>query len=554
MKPFAAIVTLFFGVALFAQDPFAIVLNTSQGLPSNTVYDMYHDKNGFIWFATGKGLCRYDGKNFENYYSSDLNSSAGSCIQEDQMGRIWYENFDGFLYYVDNGELKKFPQEESVGYKPFAIIDDVLFLVLPNKLVAYDVRDFSKKKTFPLKTSSIKLTCTGRKRFYLVSEGEIISFSKNLQKSTLYLSEEQSRKIEGTIPVFEKDKLYFVDKFSERIVLLENQKFTHHPHPLKDYFVQNVKFENGRLWACTTNGLHLLDLQKGNKKSYFRSYNVSSVLKDKNGFYWISTLDAGVLFVKNFNDIHFDLPDRPFSLISDEKEVYIGTQHDKIYKFNPENSNLKDIFSGEDNHYIQLLLKDKNALMAASGRFYAFSQTRKLSSVVAVKSVAAMGNGLYGIATSIGCGVFSLDDSNKLNAWKNHETDFFNLENSVCFNRLRAKSVTYHPRKNVLVFATNAGTQCYNTNRKWEVKLSNGNPFFAKQVVVYGEEILALGADGKIFFIRGNRAFPFAGFNFDYPCDEMSLHQGVLFFFCENGIYTFNGRRLKLVYQKIPEN
>jgi ligand-binding sensor domain-containing protein len=37
------------------------------GLPSRLVYDAIQDKDGFMWFATANGLCRYDGNNFKTY-------------------------------------------------------------------------------------------------------------------------------------------------------------------------------------------------------------------------------------------------------------------------------------------------------------------------------------------------------------------------------------------------------------------------------------------------------------------------------------------------------
>ena len=38
--------------------------NTINGLCHYAVYSIAQDKHGFIWFATGKGLCRYDGFRF----------------------------------------------------------------------------------------------------------------------------------------------------------------------------------------------------------------------------------------------------------------------------------------------------------------------------------------------------------------------------------------------------------------------------------------------------------------------------------------------------------
>ena len=97
-----------------SQDPYSISFTEINGLSSNHVYDVYQDKKGFMWFATDGGLCRYDGFQFLSFGNNEQLSKSGSYISEDDFGRIWYMNFDGYLFYtiVSNlqleGELKEF--------------------------------------------------------------------------------------------------------------------------------------------------------------------------------------------------------------------------------------------------------------------------------------------------------------------------------------------------------------------------------------------------------------------------------------------------------------
>ena len=48
----------------------AVTMNT--GLPSNAVRSIVQDKNGFIWFGTDNGLCRYDGYQVQNFYNPQM--------------------------------------------------------------------------------------------------------------------------------------------------------------------------------------------------------------------------------------------------------------------------------------------------------------------------------------------------------------------------------------------------------------------------------------------------------------------------------------------------
>ncbi|OWP86691.1 hypothetical protein BWK60_07470, partial [Flavobacterium covae] len=120
------IVILLSPISFEGQNPFYYKIDQSKGLPSNSVYDIFQDQKGFMWFATNKGLCRYDGKYFLTYTNENQTSISGSCIQEDLYGRIWYSNFDGYLYYVENNQLKCLNNTNTIGFVKFGITDKYL--------------------------------------------------------------------------------------------------------------------------------------------------------------------------------------------------------------------------------------------------------------------------------------------------------------------------------------------------------------------------------------------------------------------------------------------
>ncbi len=78
------------------------------GLSQSTVYHICQDAYGFMWFATGDGLNRFDGKQFTAYKSKYNDTTNGSLkdrninskIMEDRNGRLWFTS-DAGLYYMD---------------------------------------------------------------------------------------------------------------------------------------------------------------------------------------------------------------------------------------------------------------------------------------------------------------------------------------------------------------------------------------------------------------------------------------------------------------------
>ncbi|NNJ72469.1 MAG: hypothetical protein HKP09_04730, partial [Enterobacterales bacterium] len=82
-------------------------LSIENGLLDNEIEDIIQDKNGFIWLATGQGLVKYDGINYNNYYHSvkkldSISSNITTSISEDQNGNIWVGSENGLNRLASN--------------------------------------------------------------------------------------------------------------------------------------------------------------------------------------------------------------------------------------------------------------------------------------------------------------------------------------------------------------------------------------------------------------------------------------------------------------------
>lgn len=88
-------------------------ISTSDGLSSNTVYDIIQDSNGFIWMGAAPGLCRYDGYAFVNYYnlSNDNNGNTdaniGNIYDDSKNGLLWIHT-STFTFACYNQKTGKF--------------------------------------------------------------------------------------------------------------------------------------------------------------------------------------------------------------------------------------------------------------------------------------------------------------------------------------------------------------------------------------------------------------------------------------------------------------
>lgn len=67
---------------------------TNDGLPDNNVHRIIQDAQGYLWFGTANGLCRYDGYEFTVFKhrfqdSRSLSDNFVNALLADSRGRIW---------------------------------------------------------------------------------------------------------------------------------------------------------------------------------------------------------------------------------------------------------------------------------------------------------------------------------------------------------------------------------------------------------------------------------------------------------------------------------
>jgi len=147
--PFIALLFLALSFRLFAQNiiPRFENIGVNDGLSQSSVYSIFQDKEGFMWFGTADGLNRYDGENLRVYKINDKKIANSNFIHgnicEDSHGNIWFCNETGLFYYSPlNDELTRKLTFKSYGWKAGVFIDrhDIFYLFDPDMgIYAYHI-------------------------------------------------------------------------------------------------------------------------------------------------------------------------------------------------------------------------------------------------------------------------------------------------------------------------------------------------------------------------------------------------------------------------------
>lgn len=481
---------LFFIQNLFGQNPYYYSINKTNGLPHNFVYDIHQGKNSLMWMATNEGLCSYDGYQFTTFNNNQQSSKAGSNIIEDQYGRIWYCNFDGNIYYIEKNKLQVLPIKNPIGFHKFNILKNHLVYLEQNRLVFLDLKTLHKVKNIPFDTRNIQGIHKIEDIIYIIGKSIYeIQSPKSIRK---YDCETNFSKIfNGGLITNSKNKLLFISKFSNDYCLFSKGKFEFKKHDNSKVFLQNAIAENDFHWLSSTKGLLKINFNRSDIKTekYFEHYNISSVCKDKENGYWISTLGEGVLYIPNFNNILYPTIATPTVLEEANGVLYYGTSNDKLVKTtNPKNlNNHHIIYDGQSNHSVVNLTfsASENQFLFTSNTFKCADKNGKVikEDIYAVKQLERIDNTFYAYAASGNFGLIKLNDQSSY--WnKIHQTykksELLKMNYSSFFSGIRGKSVAYDNVNKTIYAATNIGLLQYHNKRIKEIRIGKKSIYLLK--------------------------------------------------------------------------
>lgn len=242
--------------------------NTSGGLRSNQIFDVFVDREGVIWFGTDKGVCRFDGASPLNYtFSEDSNSNFVRTLYRANDSTIYAGTNKG-LYTFDG---KNWLASEKIANKSIYSIGESVDNQL---LIGTSGDDTRSIQNFKGKTYT---AIFGKG----LLENESLIFSHN---SIITLFVERDKLFIGTA----NDGLYLFD--GKEVKPLEK---------LKGETIRQIEgiVEKG-LWIATEKGLHLW--QGDEIKAFIENHTVRSLLLRDNEIY-AGTKDGG-LFLGKFDD------------------------------------------------------------------------------------------------------------------------------------------------------------------------------------------------------------------------------------------------------------
>jgi len=95
----------------------ATIWQIEQGLPSNWIYNMAQDHQGYLWLGTNEGLVRFDGMEFKLFSADDIAGLASGQIlslYSSRSGVLWLGTGNSGLVGLNNGVSTAYTERDGL--------------------------------------------------------------------------------------------------------------------------------------------------------------------------------------------------------------------------------------------------------------------------------------------------------------------------------------------------------------------------------------------------------------------------------------------------------
>ncbi|WP_136482914.1 hybrid sensor histidine kinase/response regulator transcription factor [Cognatitamlana onchidii] len=338
-------------------------INISDGLSNNNVSSIAQDKFGQLWFATSNGLNKYNGQEFTVYRNvpkdkHSISTSEVSNVLVDRDGYVWAGTYNGLNRY--DPKTNKFKRYYRQKKNKHSLTHSLIFCSKEMRGgniwfgTADGISIYEKKKQrFIRFLYGSKDEGLRRIHDIYIDKNQNIWLSTNAGIIKVVLDKNNKFKVKKYNVDNQNNEIY-VNSIIEiapnilgvatryRGYLNFNIKTEEFYRPKEYKLPENLDIrdleidEDENLWMACTNGLYIVSNtnQASTKQdNYSFQNNIRSIYKGKNGFFWLSTQNAGVITwhksYQNFFHIKNNNSNNHItnSIVADEDgKVYFATE------------------------------------------------------------------------------------------------------------------------------------------------------------------------------------------------------------------------------------
>lgn len=311
--------SLFFSSVLCAQIQYSNVrfkqLGLNEGLSQSTVYSITQDSQGFMWFATRSGLCRYDGYQVKQFVHHDSDSTSLShnivvrLFSDSINHKVWASTDNGLCAYNQKtGSFTTYHLKHSNSeYFSMVQTPSGQFLIGGGQgIYSYEPTHDNFTPYLLLKKGSIKqMVLDQNKNLWLISSNHLLCYNMHTQTFV---------QLPSSIDTLTKNcsQLHYIAGYGlfinskEGMWAYNPETETLHPlsHILQSTYMKSTGADiNGHAWIGTEKGIYVIN-RSYSKVAYYKrtssdhsglnDNSINSIFRDKHDNMWVGTYWGGV--------------------------------------------------------------------------------------------------------------------------------------------------------------------------------------------------------------------------------------------------------------------
>jgi len=357
-------------ISVFSQNFHSTNISVSEGLLTNSIYDIFQDELGNMWFATDLGVCKYNGYKFTNYTTKN-GLTHNVVFQINEYNNILYFNtYKGGICFLDGDSI--FPYQ----------FNDILL----NKIEDQFVQDF----IFEGDDLWFNLFNTNG-LFTINKEGIFDEVKMGNKQATFYVKELNGEKICGFLDMIHKSNNFKITEDKNVKITIPTISFNLSLRPIiyKDYFaygkiiirydsnqIKEVKIlskevlsifkdKKDNLWIGTYGGGVLLyknSILNNTPELYLKGKTISDIFEDSQGNLWFSTTENGLYYLKTNKSMYYQFDEQITNIKCSGSYIFCGTANGNVYKLvgkekkliynNSTGFAIKDIYTIDNSHIL----------------------------------------------------------------------------------------------------------------------------------------------------------------------------------------------------------
>jgi hypothetical protein len=374
-----------------------IEYNTSNGLPSDIIYNVVQDHKGYIWIATDNGIVKFNGSTFKKFQlSQGLPTNDIFGLKVDSKNRIWIAGYYNGLYYIENDVVKKVKGSENKNCLDFSYEYNGKSYFNP----------FNGTDSYVIENNILK-KINFEKKYEIIHQNNVYILFNEKKYRTYFVFNKNTKQ---TIKVpdnyiflrnfWENNELNFTLKvpvpslvnknITTNIINYDGQKLI----PKNFTNIKKIQFLNGvndninRIYLYNEDSVYVAKndvYHKENsekiKKIPVDLKKVHTILIDKDDNFWVILKNNRLLFLpNNFDEIENYLSENIFGTKNIEikhtlihgNDFYILTHENKLYRYNIASKKLVFLKSILGKNPYQIKNINNKLILACYEGFYFF--------------------------------------------------------------------------------------------------------------------------------------------------------------------------------------